>query len=129
MFPNAPLVPPGTPVLDVKPPGDSAAIYRAALDAVSRAPHRDVPPYLPSPELDQLARDTGISVEALASGLSPKDVETLATKTPNQRLLVRLSSGARFIVPALHAAHVLRCISESCVDRVRDVALLAESRP
>jgi hypothetical protein len=53
-------------------------------------------------------------------------VATLAEKTPNQRLLVRLSSGARFIVPALHCAHVIRCIEESLVDRCRDVALLAD---
>lgn len=54
-------------------------------------------------------------------GLSPADVATLAVRAPTLLLLVRLSSGARLVIPAEHTAHVLRCIEESLVDRVRDV--------
>jgi hypothetical protein len=105
--------------------------HRAADLARAPAPHNPLPPYLPNAPLAplaQLARDTGVPVENLASGLSQTHVAILAAKTPNQRLLVRLASGARFIVPALHAAHVIRCVEESCVDKCRDVALLADGR-
>lgn len=62
-----------------------------------------------------------VDAERLFCGLSVADVATLATKAPTMLLLARLSSGARLLVPAEHAAHVLRCIEESCVDRVCDV--------
>lgn len=91
------------------------------------AQHQTIPPYLPSRELASLSTDVGIPIENLASGLTREQAATLAIKAPRQRLLVRLSSGARFIVPAEHALHVIRCVEESLVDRVRDVALLAES--
>lgn len=78
------------------------------------------------PPLEQCALDTGIPIEALASGLSQAHVQALAASHPNMRLLVRLSSGARFIVPTLHAMHVLACISESCRDKIRDVSKAAE---
>lgn len=80
----------------------------------------------PTNRVAQLALDTGIPIDSLSAGMLPAQVDVLASKAPNTRLLVRLSSGARFIVPALHAQHVLRCVAESCVDRIRDVALLAE---
>lgn len=94
------------------------------------APHVPLSPWIDAASLkplDELARDTGIPIESLASGLSPAHVETLARVRPHQRLLVRLTSGARFIVPAEHARHVIRCLEESLIDRVRDVALLADS--
>ena len=144
----APRADANVPPLQVAPPGDSAAIFRAALDRAradaaagvpvplsslvpqgAPAQHVDVPPYVPSAELQQLANATGITIAALASGLGASDVAILAERAPRQRLLVRLQSGARFIVPAEHCAHVVRCIEESCIDRVRDVALLAEQRP
>lgn len=74
----------------------------------------------------QLSLDTGIPVENLSAGLSPVQVATLASKAPNTKLVCRLSSGARFVVHAQHAAHVLRCIDESCIDRIRDLSCLAE---
>lgn len=114
---RAPIAP-SIPVAQPVPPVDGVPF--------GTAPHRAIPGYLPSGQLAQLARDTGIDVAALASGLSPEQVGILAAKTPNQRLIVRLSSGARCIVPALHAVHVARCIGESCIDRVRDIALLAD---
>jgi hypothetical protein len=83
-------------------------------------------PNVPLSRVESLSVDTGVPVENLSAGLTAAHVATLATKTPNTRLLVRLQSGARLIVPALHAAHVVRCVEESCIDRVRDVALLAE---
>jgi hypothetical protein len=88
--------------------------------------HNAIPACIPSPELEQLARDTGIELGALASGLTADQVAILAQKTPNQRLIARLQSGARCIVPAVYAAHVIRCVEESCIDRVRDVSLLAD---
>jgi hypothetical protein len=82
-------------------------------------------PNVPLSRVESLSADTGIPLENLSAGLTAAHVAQLATSHPNQRLLARLQSGARLIVPALHAAHVLRCIEESCIDRVRDVALLA----
>lgn len=105
---------------------DKARASSPPAPAAAQPQHAPIPPYLPSPELAQLAADTGVPLEALASGLSPAHVAILATKTPNQRLLVRLSSGARFIAPAVHCAHVIRCVEESLVDRCRDVMLLAD---
>lgn len=97
-----------------------------AAPAPAAAPHKAIPPYLPSPELAELARATGIDVAELASGMRPAQVAILAERAPAQRLLVRLSSGARFIVPARDCAHVIRCVEESLVDRCRDVSLLAD---
>jgi hypothetical protein len=37
------------------------------------------------------------------------------------RLLVRLSSGCRFVVEARDAMFVIACIEESCRDKVRNV--------
>lgn len=59
--------------------------------------------------------------EGLQQGLSPELLTRVAASQPTTRLLVRLQSGARLIVPAEHAAHVIRCIEESCIDKVRDV--------
>lgn len=98
--------------------------------APAPAPHVPLSPWLDAGSLkplDELARDTGIPIDAFASGLNSSHVEVLARVRPNQRLLVRLSSGARFIVPAEHARHVVRCVEESLIDRVRDVALLSDS--
>lgn len=118
--------------LRTHPADDAARAPSSALPPLepSSTPpqHVDVPPYIPSAELQQLANATGITIAALASGLGASDVAILAARAPRQRLLVRLQSGARFIVPAEHCAHVVRCIEESLVDRCRDVALLAEQR-
>lgn len=83
-------------------------------------------PSRPANRVAELALATGIPIDNLSAGMTPAHVSTLATKAPNVKLLVRLTSGARFIVPALHAHHVLACIAESCRDTTRDVALLAE---
>lgn len=96
----------------------NGSIGEAAADAAQ--------PKVPLSPLEQCALDTGIPIEALASGLSQAHVQALAASHPNMRLLVRLSSGARFIVPTLHAMHVLACISESCRDKIRDVSKAAE---
>lgn len=124
-----PYVPP--PAGSVRQPLNLAPANGAPLPSQSPVvppPYVPVPPWLDrsNRNLYRLAEDTGVPVENLAAGLTPDHVATLATKTPNQRLVVRLSSGARFIVTAQHAAHVLRCVAESMVDRIRDVALLAE---
>lgn len=58
---------------------------------------------------------------ALQCGMQSTHVAELARIAPSTRLCVRLDSGARFIVTAEHAAHVLACIVESCRDRIRDV--------
>jgi hypothetical protein len=58
---------------------------------------------------------------ALACGMQSNHVAELARVAPSTRLCVRLDSGARFVVTAEHAAHVLACIVESCRDRIRDV--------
>jgi hypothetical protein len=61
------------------------------------------------------------ALRELQTGLSPTSLAMLASREPSRRLCVRLQSGARFLVTAVHAAHVIRCVEESCVDRVRDV--------
>lgn len=73
----------------------------------------------PAPADPESARRARIESDAVR--LDVDAVATLATKAPTMLLLARLSSGARLLVPAEHAAHVLRCIEESCVDRVCDV--------
>jgi hypothetical protein len=111
------------------PPFDAPRNDRPELNPrSSAAPGARMQPNVPLSRVESLSVDTGVPVENLASGLSPEHVAILAAKTPNQRLLVRLQTGARLIVPALHAEHVLRCITESCIDRVRDVALLADGK-
>jgi hypothetical protein len=105
------------------------SIGHAAASSSAPAPahaHAPLPPWLPSPELAELSARTGVPVESLSSGMRPEHVAQLASSAPRQRLLVRLNSGARLIVPAEHCAHVIRCIEESLVDRCRDVALLAD---
>ena len=62
------------------------------------------------------------SPEALASGLSKPQVLDLAASSPSMLLLVRLTSGARLLVPARDAVHVIGCIEESLQDKCRDVA-------
>lgn len=59
--------------------------------------------------------------DAVLTGLQPAQLPELAAAAPNLLLLVRLTSGARLIVPAVHASHVIACLTESCMDRVRDV--------
>ena len=59
--------------------------------------------------------------QAVRCGLNPTQLNRLAQVAPGQRLCVRLSSGARFVVTAQHAPHLLACITESCRDRIRDV--------
>ena len=64
--------------------------------------------------------------DALQQGLTPELLARVAASQPTLRLLVRLQSGARFIVPAEHAQHVVRCVEESCIDRVRDIMRAAQ---
>lgn len=71
----------------------------------------------------QIATDTGIPAEAIAIGMQPAHVAILATKMPNRMLLVRLASGARFTAAAAQAGHIIRCVEESLVDKVRDVTV------
>jgi hypothetical protein len=117
--PAAPPAPIPAPVL-AKPAPAPAPVPKIAATATA------APASSPWPAgLLQLARETGVPVDSLAAGLTPADVATLAVARPMLRLLVRLSSGARVIVPAQYAQHVISCISESLMDRVRDVAVLA----
>lgn len=106
--------------------GDQYRNRAAATSFVPDAASAPAPLAVHSAPVTQLARDVGIPPEALAAGLNPVQLTTLAEKAPHTRLVVRLSSGARFIVPAVHAHHVIRCVGESMIDRIRDVALLAE---
>jgi hypothetical protein len=58
---------------------------------------------------------------AVACGLNSAQLARLAEVCPGQTLVVRLRSGARFLVSAQHAQHVIACIEESMRDKVRDV--------
>lgn len=103
-----------------RPAGSAPAPYPVTYAAARMQPH------VPLSPIEQLSVDTGIPLENLSAGLNPAQLAKLAGSHPHQRLCVRLQSGARFIVTAQHAAHVIRCLEESCIDRVRDVALLAD---
>jgi hypothetical protein len=108
------------------PPRMAPSALSSARPVAQQPAHAPLPPWLPSAELSELSARTGVPVESLSSGMRPEHVAILASTAPRQRLLVRLSSGARLIVPAEHCAHVVRCIEESMIDRCRDVALLAD---
>lgn len=91
----------------------------AITDAERRESERNVP--VPaSPAFGDDALDAELSM-AVRCGLSPAQLNRLAQVAPGQRLCVRLSSGARFVVSAQHAVHLLACITESCRDKIRDV--------
>lgn len=111
--PRAPraLPPRGVPVpLSSLLPPSASDRARSFVDdtqaAITRAQAAALPP--------ELAR-------ALQCGMQANHVAELARIAPSTRLCVRLDSGARFVVTAEHAAHVLACIVESCRDRIRDV--------
>jgi hypothetical protein len=59
--------------------------------------------------------------QALQTGLSAQQAGQLGVAFPMVRLVVRLQSGARFVVRAEHVVHLCACITESCRDRIRDV--------
>lgn len=105
-------------------PGAAAAAPRPLPPSASLASYGEVSKPLAERApgaLERAAADCGVDAEALACGLTPPLLAKVAAALPAMLLLVRLSSGARFLVPAEHAAHVIRCVEESCVDRVRDV--------
>lgn len=91
---------------------------KAFLAAVADLPFQQPEP--PAVEPAQTIDD------ALQQGLTPELLARVAASQPTLRLLVRLQSGARFIVPAEHCAHVIRCVEESCIDRVRDIMRAAQ---
>lgn len=105
------------PVMPRSPFPSSADVDRARAARI-------MPPSNPAPAPITPAQSAALPPElatALQVGMQAAHVAELARVAPSTRLLVRLQSGARFIVPAEHAAHVIRCVSESMVDRVRDV--------
>ena len=109
------LAPSSLPRIDV------AAVYSAAVDRVDNAPDA-MPKPAPRPWADDAPPHPDAEiVRALATGLSPAQVARIAQVGPQQRLLVRLVSGARFVVAARDCAHVIRCVEESMIDKVRDV--------
>jgi|SRR6188474_1362943 len=65
---------------------------------------------------------------ALQVGLSSQQAGQLGIAFPMVRLVVRLQSGARFIVRAEHVVHLCACISESMRDRIRDVMRATDPR-
>lgn len=97
----------------------------ARADAATGAPPVAFP-RTPSPVAQPLPAPLPLAGEsdidrALLLGLNPSQLPIVAARTPSLLLLVRLQSGARFLVPAQHAEQVIRCVSESMIDRVRDV--------
>lgn len=104
----------------------AAEVYRAAVDRVDNAPLQpdSIPAHKPWIDDAPPHPDAEI-VRALVTGLNPAQVARIAQASPKTHLLVRLQSGARFIVPAEHALHLLSCVSESCRDKVRDVTRAA----
>jgi hypothetical protein len=66
---------------------------------------------------------------ALQQGMQPHHLPIVAEQSPTMLLCVRLVSGARFLVTAQHAVHVIRCIEESLQDKVRDVMRAAGDAP
>lgn len=85
--------------------------------SVNPLPAHSVPSY---PSFGTQALDAELA-QAVKCGLSPAQLSRLAQVCPEQRLCVRLGSGARFVVTAQHAQHLIACITESCRDRIRDV--------
>lgn len=109
-MPHPSVLAPGTTFGPVKiPPIDSAAAGRATDDSARAAAAP-----LAAPIIDRVS-------DALLTGLQPHHLAILAERQPEQRLCVRLTSGARFVVTARDAQHVLACIVESCRDSIRDV--------
>lgn len=139
----------GLPPLKAKPPGGSAELYRAALEAEASLPpglrttppvplSSLIPPGAPARYVDaatgkpvaspasEPAPDSELG-KALSVGLSSQQAGQLGIAFPMVRLVVRLHSGARFIVRAEHVVHLCACISESMRDRIRDVMRAAPS--
>lgn len=144
--PGPAAAPPLRPsVLDYANPADPTSIvHRAPLDGHQPIPapaprasgptdETSLPPGLrngPSAGFRAVGPN-GLSPElerALLLGLSPAQLADVATAMPGLLLLVRLTSGARFMVPAGHARHVIDCIEESLRDRCRDVMRAAVGR-
>lgn len=75
---------------------------------------------VPAPHFGSLDSDAELA-RAVLTGLSPAQLARLATVAPLQRLCVRLQSGARLVVAARDAQHVVACIEESLRDKVRDI--------
>jgi hypothetical protein len=69
---------------------------------------------------DSMVTDGAVG-RALQQGMQPHHLPIVAEQSPTMMLLVRLTSGARFLVTAEHSQHVIRCIEESLQDKVRDV--------
>lgn len=101
----------------------SAELAKSARDLLPPVPPANPHAPLAGSLLDKLGAEL---CTALECGLDSNTLARVAELVPEQRLCVRLNSGARFIVMARDASHLIRCVSESCIDRVRDVMRAAE---
>jgi hypothetical protein len=110
--------PGGIPLSSLIPPG-APARYVDAATGKPVAPSSNGTASEPAPD-SELGR-------ALSGGLSSQQAGQLGIAFPMVRLVVRLHSGARFIVRAEHVVHLCACISESMRDKVRDVMRAAPS--
>lgn len=59
---------------------------------------------------------------AVPTFLTAETIGAFAEKSPTARIVVRLQSGARFEAMARDVAHIVRCVTESMQDKIRDVS-------
>lgn len=128
----------GAPMPSSSAPSSSPTTPPTRLAPTPPAPSSPTTPPAPSPassfasDADAVVRAAGDSprvrelIGKAAAGLTASELAELSSSGSAHKLVVRLKSGARLAVHAYDAHHVVRCIEESCLDRVRDVLSAAD---